>query len=166
MIISNKHTIQPPLYFDNTELTSVTQHKHLGLTITRTLSWSVHIQEIVQSASKMCIVLKYFKYQIDRRSLEAIYFAFIRPKLEYASQIWDDCTEREKEALENVQLNAARIVTGAKKGTSHALLREELMWDSLSERRSMFKLQFLHKVVNNITPPYLSELLPEKVGAI
>jgi hypothetical protein len=55
----------------------------------------------------MCDVLKRFKYELDRKSLETIYFTFIRPKLEYACQIWDDRTDREKQAIENVQPRAA-----------------------------------------------------------
>ena len=164
MTLSNKNVQHPPLFFDNSELNNVSQHKHLGLTLTSTLSWSIHVNEIVQNASKMCNVLQQFKYQIDRKSLETIYFTFIRPKLEYACQIWDDCCERDKESLENVQLNAARIVTGAKKGTSHKLLNDELEWQSLSERRSNFKLQHIHKIVNNTAPSYLTEILPEKVN--
>ena len=113
MTISNKAVQHPPLYFNNTELKDVAEHKHLGLTLTDNLSWSAHVKGIVQSASKMCDVLKQFKYKVDRQSLEAMYFTFIRPKLEYACQVWDDCSIQDKQALENVQLNAARIVTGA-----------------------------------------------------
>ena len=43
----------------------------------------------------MCYVLKQFKYQIDKKSLETMYFSFVRPKLEYACQIWDDCTGKD-----------------------------------------------------------------------
>ena len=50
------------------------------------------------------------KYKVDRRTLENIYFTFVRPKLEYASIIWDDCTEGNKLNLENVQLGSARVV--------------------------------------------------------
>ena len=165
MTFTNKTVQHPPLYFDNKELKSVVAHKHLGLTFTSSLSWSTHVNEIVQSSSKMCNVLKQFKYQIDRKSLETIYFSFIRPKLEYACQIWDDCTERDKESVENVQLNAARIVSGAKKGTSHVLLNEELQWQSLSERRFNIKLFHMHKIVNTNAPSYLTDTLPEKVNA-
>ena len=164
MTITNKKVEHPPLYFDNTELKSVKEHKHLGLTFKSNLSWSSHTSEIVQNGSKMCDVLKKFKYQIDRKSLETIYFSFIRPKLEYACSVWDDCTERDKIALDNVQHNAARIVTGAKKGTSHALVHDELQWPSLSERRTQFKLKHMHRIVHNTAPSYLSDILPAKVN--
>ena len=62
---------------------------------------------------------------IDRKSLETIYESFIRSKLEYACIVWDDCSEQDHIALEKCQLRAARIVTGAKKGTSHDKLYTE-----------------------------------------
>ena len=66
--------------------------------------------------------------------------SFIRPKLDYGCQIQDDCTDREKEKLEKFQLTAARIVTGAKKRTSHQFLYEETQCQKLSDRRMYIKL--------------------------
>ena len=163
MTITNKQAHHPPLSFNNTQLQEVKEHKHLGLTLTHNLSWTVHIDSIVQSASKMCDVLKKFKYELDRKSLETIYFSFIRPKLEYGSIVWDDCTEQEKLTLEQVQLSAARIVTGAKKGTSHHLIHEELHWPTLQDRRTNMKLKNMHKMMYGKAPEYLCELLPNLV---
>jgi hypothetical protein len=40
------------------------------------------------------------------------YLTFIRPVLEYASEVWDNCGQINSDRLEKVQLEAARIVTG------------------------------------------------------
>ena len=76
------------------------------------------------------------KYSVDRESLEKVYFTFMRPKLEYGSQIWDGCKKLEADLLENFQLEIARIVTGARRGTSHQLLYAELNWPLLKDRRT------------------------------
>ena len=70
----------------------------------------------------------------------------------------------DKELLENFQLRAARTVTGAKKGTRHALLHEETCWPTLSTRRQQSKLMFMHSIVHNYAPDYLVELLPNTVS--
>jgi hypothetical protein len=85
-------------------------------------------------------VLKKLKYSLDRESLEKIYFSFIRSKLEYGCHIWDNCSKTDAKSLETLQLNVARIVTGARKGTSHLLINNELHWPSLESRRKGFKL--------------------------
>jgi hypothetical protein len=55
---------------------------------------------------------------VDRKSLEHMYFSYVRPILEYADVIWDNCPNYIKEKLEHINYEAARIITGAKKLTS------------------------------------------------
>jgi hypothetical protein len=45
-------------------------------------------------------------------NIEKNYLTFIRPVLEYASEVWDNCGQINSDRLEKVQLEAARIVTG------------------------------------------------------
>ena len=52
--------------------------------------------------------MRKLKFSLDRKSLETIYIAFIRPLLEYADVIWDNCTHYEKNELEKNQIEAAR----------------------------------------------------------
>ena len=40
------------------------------------------------------------KLKLDIKPLETIYFAFIRPLLENADFIWDNCSQYEKDELE------------------------------------------------------------------
>ena len=68
--------------------------------------------------------------------------------------------------LENVQLDMARIVTGARKGTSHALLYEDTNWQLLKERRHFFKFKIFIKIVNGEAPAYLQSLIPDTVGSV
>ena len=57
--------------------------------------------------------MRTLKFSLDRKPLETIHIAFIRPLLEYADVIWDNCTQYEKNELEEIQIEAARITTGA-----------------------------------------------------
>ena len=54
--------------------------------------------------------MRKLKFVLDRKSLQCIYFSFIRPVLEYADVVWDNCTKYEEDELEKIQLEAARIV--------------------------------------------------------
>jgi hypothetical protein len=47
---------------------------------------------------------------LDRKTLETIYITFIRPLLEYVDVVWDTKTQILINKLENVQVEAARIV--------------------------------------------------------
>ena len=59
--------------------------------------------------------MRKLKFKHDRRSLQTIYISFIRPLLEYADVIWDNCSQTEAYELEKIQHEAVRIVTGATK---------------------------------------------------
>ena len=107
-------------------------------------------------------VMQKLKYKLDRHTLQTIYFSLVRPKLEYASVVWDDCSEEQKNLLENTQLFFARIVTGAKRGTSHELLYNETSWSTLADRRNTCKLKLMHNIYHRNAPDYLLQLLPEK----
>ena len=68
------------------------------------------------------------KFRLNRKSLETLYFSFIRPLLEYADVIWDNCTIYEKLELDKIQSEAARIVSGATKLVSLHALYDEVGW--------------------------------------
>ena len=72
-----------------------------------------------------------------------MYFTFIRPVLEYADILWDNCTQQQKHELEKIQLEAGRIVTGTTKLVSIQKLYAELGWVKFSHRRRFHKLHFL-----------------------
>ena len=41
--------------------------------------------------------MRQFRFDLNRKSLETIYISFIRPLLEYADVIWDNCLHHEKQ---------------------------------------------------------------------
>ena len=109
--------------------------------------------------------MRKLKFVIDRKSLQTIYFSFIRPLLEYADVMWDNCTQYEANELEKSQNEAARIVTGATRLVFVDLLYTETGWDTLISRRNKHKIITFHKMLNGLSPLYLSALLPSTVGA-
>jgi hypothetical protein len=91
-----------------------------------------------------------------------MYMAFIRPILEYGDIVWDSPMEV-LAPLENVQLNAARIVTGATARCSTIGLYAETAWQTLTKRREIHRLSLYYKIVNGNAPKYLTDLLPTTV---
>ena len=59
--------------------------------------------------------MRKLNFQLDSKSLQTIYFSFIRPLLEFAEVVWNNFTQYESNELDKVQNEAARIVTGATK---------------------------------------------------
>ncbi len=153
----------PDLIFDNTTVTEVSDHKHLGVTINNTLNWNTHVTNIACKASERLDTMSRLMYRLDRRTLETMYMSFIRPKLEYADIIWADLNENQSEQIELIQKRAGRIVSGAIKGTSRQVIYNELGWVPLEARREQHIVLFIHKVINGYTPVYLQNVLPDPV---
>ena len=92
-----------------------------------------------------------------------MYKVFIRPLIEYGSIIWDNCSKENKKALENIQLDAQRIFTGATKLCSVQKLANETGYETLETRRKKQKLSQMFKITHNLTPDYLKRLLPPRI---
>ena len=82
--------------------------------------------------------MKKLKFKLDRNSLEIIYTAFIRPILEYGDVIWDNCAQYEKNEIEKIQLEAARIATGTTNLIPIITLYKETGWDTHEKRKKKF----------------------------
>ena len=82
-----KKTDHPPLFFDNTNISQVSTHKHLRDSLTEDAKGASHIIANIDNAWKRIGLLKTLKFVISRSTLENLYFAFIRPLLEYADGV-------------------------------------------------------------------------------
>ena len=61
-----------------------------------------------------------------------MYISYIRPLLEYGDDIWNTQIKSLTNKIENVQYEAARIVTGGTKLTTLDKLYKETGWEKLS----------------------------------
>ena len=145
---------------NNVLVKNVTDHKHLGVTFSQTGKWHSHIASIVKRAWQRIGILRTLKFHLNRSCLEKLYITFIRPLLEYSDVLWDNCTAEQSNELEAIQIEAARIVTGATKLCNIAKLYNDLKWDTLSNRRRKHKLVLFYKMKQKITPSYLTNLIP------
>lgn len=152
------------LVFDNILINFVENHKHLGLTLSSNAKWHAHIENILSSVSKILGIMRSMKFKLTRKALNNVYISYVRPILEYASVVWDGCTVYEKTRLEQIQYEAARIVTGLTRSVSINNLVKEIGWLSLSERRSFQKAVLMYKIKNGIAPVYVCNLMPPLVA--
>lgn len=154
----------PPLFMQHHQISEARYHKNLRLYFSSDYSWHQHINYITEKAWSRINVMRKLKFKLDRKSLETKYTTFIRPLLEYGDTIWDNCTQYEKYQLDKIQNEAARIATGATSLVFINSLYKEVGWESLEVRRNKHKLCLFYKMSNNLTPSYLSSLVPVFVG--
>jgi len=169
-MIFSKKTKKPdhlPLYLNGVPITQVKIHKHLGLTISDDAKWDTHISLVIQKAWKRIGIMRSLKFFLSRSNLEKMYISFVRPIIEYSNEVWDNCSNFLKNEIELIHHEAARIVSGATKLCNINKLLNDMKWDSLEKRRKNHKLILFYEMQNNLTPSYLTDLLPSNnaVGA-
>ena len=167
MLFSLRHVdYLPSLNFNNTNINFVENHKHLGITFSCNGQWKTHIETIINVTYRTLGIMRKLKYRFSRQALNQMFISYIRPFLEYSSILWDGYSEQDKAALEKLQNEAARIVTGLTRSTSIANLYKECGWDSLANRRYFQNLCFMYKCSDNLVPDYISHIIPSHVREV
>ena len=148
------------LTFENANLVDLEYHKHLGVFLQNDCKWNIHINNLIKKVTPLISCLKSFKYRLSRKSLDRMYKSFILPIFDYADILYNNCTEELSQNLENLHLEAIRIIIGGVKGTSHHKLYKESGLTSLKERRRRHILIMFHKIIHNHCPNHLRALCP------
>ena len=77
--------------------------------------------------------------------------------------VWDNCTQYEINALEKIQIEAARIATGATNLVSLEMLYQDTGWEPLEKRPYKHKLCLFYQMDTDVSPNYLSLIIPASV---
>ena len=86
-----------------------------------------------------------------------MYMSYMLPVVEYASAVWEGCSEQDSVALQKVQNEAARLVTGLTKSVLLENLCKECGWATLSQKRRQHKLSFMYNVNTGMVPSYMQD---------
>jgi hypothetical protein len=104
-------------------------------------------------------ILRKLTYRLSRTNSAKLYLVYIR--LQYACELWDNCGIGSSQKLEQLQLEAVRIVIGLLIFTQTEILYIETGWELLSVRRkrNRRKPEIFYNMVNTNTPNYLCILI-------
>ena len=149
------------VYFNNDPVTGENFQKHLGLFLDSKLNFSGHINEKIKKATKGINVIRKTNLSLPRSSLLTIYKSFVRPHLDYGDVIYDQPNNTTlSDKIESVLYNAALAITGAIRGTSKEKLCQELVLESLRNRKWLRRMSYLYKIISTKLLPYLYDLIP------
>ena len=116
-------------------------------------------------------MMKQLKKWVSHNVLEVIYKLYVRPHLDYGDVIYHSANTNKTDIsefsnfndslkkAESIQYEAARIVSGAWRGTSMTKLYDNLGWESLNNHRIMRKLCILHETTITNFPLYLHNIV-------
>ena len=110
-LISHKlnKPVNPPLLMDNKVIIEEDSYKLLRVFLSNDCTLHKHIDYVIEKVWGRMIVMRRLNFCLDRKSLNIIYLTLIRPVLEYADVVWDNCTIYEKQGLDKIQTEAHRL---------------------------------------------------------
>ena len=153
--------IEADYFLHGQKLQVVDSGPYLGVILQSDGEWSKHIQKVTAGGNRL---LGFFRrnLKINSKTIkDQAYKMLLRPKLEYASTVWDPYKKDEVNALERIQRRAARIVSNRHRNTSSVgQMIEQLEWPSLEERRRAARLTMLYKIQSNTVRVRCHELQP------
>ena len=123
---------------------------------------------MTNTRNKACGTLMYLQRNLRITSTQVkttAYNSYVRPRLEYASTVWDPHTQGNVDKLEMVQRRAARWVLGRfHQRSSVSDMLAHLKWPSLQRRRAESRLAMLYKMHNNLVALDTSVILSPLSG--
>ena len=136
----------------DTPLSVTDSAKYLGVVIDSKLQWKTQYTDTIKKCNSTLAFLKRNLSRAPEFVKKKCYTTLVRPKLEYASAIWDPHCIKYIESIEKVQKRAARFVTNNYKMESGNTLvnLEKLDWPTLEERRLQTKLTIFQKARLNL----------------
>ena len=141
----SKQIDHPKIYFNDIEVKTVNDHKHLGLILDSKLSFISHINEKISKAHKGLGINKSLSRFLSVKTLDLIFKLYIQPHLDFCNIIFhipsitnpfDSSINLNYllNTLERIQYHAALAITGSWKGTNLNTIYDELGWESLTDR--------------------------------
>lgn len=149
----------PTVYsLNDAPLTQVSSYKYLGVHITDNLSWQTHVDHVTSNANRTLGYLRR-NFSLAPSSLKLLlYKTLVRPKLEYASSIWDPHINSLILNIEAIQNRSVRFIfSNYFRTASVTSMKSNLNLPELALRRKIFRLCLFHKIYH--FNPFLSDLL-------
>ena len=152
------HSPSAHLSVGNQQITEVSDHKVLGVTIDNNLTWGPHIRDLCKTTAKKVYQSAKIKHFLNFHARKTFFQAHIQSGIDYASTLWDSASDSLKKPLKSLHRRAIKIV----------LLKRTSLTDKdyktaqilpLSSRLMSNKGRFVHKILSGRAPMYLSTKL-------
>ena len=134
------------LFLNNESISTTTEIKYLGITLSEDMKWNVHVANTVKQANKTLGMIRRCLQEANIKTKLLAFNTVVRPILEYATQVWSPGEIGLSRSIEMIQRKAVKWVYRMNRRESIELKMEAENVHTLAERRAQHDLLFLRKV--------------------
>ena len=131
---------------------------YLGVTIDHNLSFDNHMDIVIKKISKSLGILKRVSQFVPLQSRITLYNTIVLPHFDYCTTIWDMSSSKQINRLQILQNRGMKIVLQCHRRTHICDRLSKLKWLNVRQRLFYLKSIFMYKIVNKLTPLYLSNM--------
>jgi ribonuclease HI len=145
-----RHISDLAVSFGGTSLLSCEFKRYLGVWWDRSLSFRYHVSQVRAKAWRsFCMVRRVagVNWGASISSMIKLYVTFVRPVLEYASQVWDVAGSSSKRRLDSVQRGALRAAAGVPFSSSLDALQVYCNVLPLQLRRDLLVVSSFQRII-------------------
>ncbi len=145
------------LSLNNTPVEQVSDHRILGLCVDKNLRWDVHTDYVCKKVSKNVFLFHKLSTIINLEAKHLFYNAHIKSHIDYASIVWDGCSEHLLKRLNSLQRRAVKLVVPDSSLTTDEKLKQAGIL-SLKNQFTYNKTLQIFKIIQGHAPHYLINL--------
>jgi hypothetical protein len=153
IIFRNAHTATTDIFhsvkFQNDSISAISNYDYLGLTIDQYMTWTNHISKVSRKISFFVYQLKRIRHAINRKTLEMIYFAYIKSHLTYLLPIWGSAADTHIKCLQVLQNKAIKFMRFLPADTASSSLYDNSFL-SMKQQYQYESTFLIHKIRLNL----------------
>ena len=153
----NKISDLATIHLANKQIRRVKKSKSLGITIDERLSWTDHIDMVSKKVSSAIGGLRQVRSFINKETAITIYNSLIQPLFDYCDIVWDSLGASQAKRLQKLNNRAGRAICQLGYEVRSSLIRSQLGWSTLEDRRRKNKSITMHKILYGNSPTYLKQ---------
>jgi len=127
----------------------ISEERDLGVWVTQDLKWSQQCDKAAAKAMSVLGMIKRTFTELSRESFTILYGTYVRPHLEYCSQVWAPYFQKDINVLEKVQRRATKLIPSIRKLRYEDRLKYLGLF-SLQRRRKRGDLIETFKIMNGV----------------
>ena len=142
------------LTIESTSIQQVSQHRLLGVELDDQLSWKPHTEKVCKKLSQNLFLLSKLKHYVGIVARKLFFKAHIKSHIDYASTVWDKCSENHFKRVNSLYRRAAKLILPDPTLSTDEKM-DKLGILPLDKQLALNKAVFMYKIVRKRAPAYL-----------